>query len=63
MRRGSLLSPFFYTSEGRYFKFEKKNISQQLDSSKPLYGKKIERNPYDHCIVLSKNNKMSLFTL
>lgn len=66
MRGGNLISPFFYTSEVGYFKFKKKNISQQLDSIKPLHGKKKnkpERDSYDHCIVLSKNNKISLFIL
>ena len=65
MGGGNLISPFFYTSEVGYFRFKKKNISQQLDSIKPLHGKKKkpERDSYDHCIVLSKNNKISLFIL
>ena len=40
MGGGNLISPFFYTSEVGYFRFKKKNISQQLDSIKPLHGKK-----------------------
>lgn len=40
MGGGNLISPFFYTSEVGYFRFKKKTISQQLDSIKPLHGKK-----------------------
>lgn len=40
MGGGNLISPFFYTSEVGYFRFKKKNISQQLDSIKPLHGEK-----------------------
>ena len=46
MGGGNLISPFFYTSEVGYFRFKKKNISQQLDSIKPLHGKKKKNQ---HC--------------
>lgn len=57
MRGGNLISPFFYTSEVGYFKFKKKNISQQLDSIKPLHGKKKNRKGFLWSLYCSKQEQ------